>query len=352
MKRLPLMTPAEFAKWGARALTLFLLGAAVATGTAGDVHKPGELFPPSEPFKTGYLAVDAPHEIYFELHGNPQGKPVFVLHGGPGFGCYPRLPRYFDPRKFLIILHDQRGAGRSQPVGELRGNTTQVLVADIERLREHLKIDGKILVFGGSWGSTLALAYAETHPERVSGMVLRGVFTGTQREIDNVFGGGSVQMFFPDAAARLNAALPPGCELEPRALLELFSSDDDKTSRAVADAWLRYAVKTGSLHASEERVRQGFGDWDPRPGARIDCHYMANRCFFEEGQLLRDAGNLRDIPVTIVNGRYDMVCPPITAYRLHQCLPQSKLRIVEEAGHSEAEPGTTRALVEAVAEFE
>jgi proline iminopeptidase len=324
-----------------------------ASAPAQETHQAGELFPVSEPFDTGLLKVSDLHSISYARCGNPAGKPAFVLHGGPGIGCYPRLTQYFNPKIFHVVLHDQRGAGRSRPAGELRENTTQHLVADIERLREHLKIDGKILVFGGSWGSTLALAYAETHPEQVSGMVLRGVFTGTKTETDNAYAAGATRQFFPDAVARLEAALPPDCpEFKPKLLLELFKNGDDAIVRKVGRAWIRFAIKTGKLHATDEQVEQGWGDFDPRPGAQIDCHYASNGFFLEEGQLLRDAHKIKDIPITIINGRYDMVCPPITAWRLHQRLPRSKLIIVEEAGHSEGEDGTTRALVEAVAEFE
>ena len=334
-------------------LCVLLAGAPGSPVWAGDARQPGKLFPPIEPFDSGYLEVSDLHTIYYAQHGNPQGKPVFVLHGGPGFGCYPRLAQYFNAEKFLIILHDQRGAGRSRPAGELRENTTQHLVADIERLREHLKIDGKVLVFGGSWGSTLALAYAETHPQRVAGMVIRGVSTGTRTEIANAFAGPATRQFFPDAVERLEAAMAPDLGgFEPKALLRLFTGDDEASARRVADAWIRFAIKTGRLHSSDEEVERGFGDRDLRPGIRIDCQYASNGFFLEEGQLLRDADRLRDIPVTIINGRYDMVCPPIAACRLHKRLGKSKLIIVEEAGHSEAEEGTTRALVEAVAEFE
>ncbi len=334
-------------------LCVCLAGLLASPTAADDTQQPGGLFPATKPFRTGQLKVSNLHSIHYELHGNPQGKPVFVLHGGPGFGCYPRLTQYFDPEKFLVVLHDQRGAGRSRPPGELRENTTQYLVADIERLRAHLNINGKILVFGGSWGSTLALAYAETHPDQVSGMVIRGVHTGTKDEIDNAFAGEAMRQFFPDAVARLEAALPTSLkEFELKALLELFEKGDDALVRRVGQAWIRFAIKTGYMHAPDEKVEQGWGDYDPRPAMKIDCHYASNRFFLEEGQLLRDADKLKDIPITIINGRYDMVCPPVTAWRLHQRLPKSKLIIVEEAGHSESEEGTTRALIEAVAEFE
>ncbi len=332
--------------------SLVVIAACTATATA-EGRQPGELFPVPEPLETGYLEVSDLHSIHYMLCGNPQGKPVFVLHGGPGVGFYPRLTRYFDPKKFLIVLHDQRGAGRSRPPGELRQNTTQDLVADIERLRTHLGIKGKIFVFGGSWGSTLALAYAEAHPDRVRGMVLRDIFTGTRNEIENAFVGPAVRSFFPDAVARLEAELPADFgEFTPRRLLKLLTEADDALVHKVGNAWIRLYVKTDYMHASDQQVERSWGDYDPRPAARIDCHYATNGSFLMEGQLLRNADKLVDIPVTIINGRYDMICPPITAWRLHQRLPRSKLVIVEEAGHSETEPGTTRALLEAVAEFE
>ena len=330
-----------------------LIGVLASTAAAEEPVTSPELFSVSPPFKTGHLKVDDVHEVFYALFGNPKGKPVIVLHGGPGVGCYPRLMQYFDPEKFLIVLHDQRGSGRSLPAGEIRENTTQHLVADIERLREHLSIDGKVLVFGGSWGSTLALAYAEAHPERVRGLVLRGIFTASSAEPLNGYVGPMPRTFFPEAAAECDGELPPEFKsFEPRALLELFSGDDTATQRRVAFAWTRCAIKTGKLHASDEEVQRGWGDYDPVPGARIDCHYGANGFFLADDQLLREAGKLKDIPTMIINGRYDMVCPPITAWRLHKKLPKSKLVIVEEAGHSEGEPGITQALLAAVAEFE
>ena len=342
--------------WGCLCGVL-LIGCALRASGAEEpkreLPQPDGLFPVQQPFKEGYLKVGEVHSIAYALFGHPEGKPIFVLHGGPGFGCYPRLTQYFDPEKFLIVLHDQRGAGRSRPLGELRENTTQDLVADIERLREHLKIEGKILIFGGSWGSTLALAYAETHPERVAGMVLRGLWTGTQAELEHAYDGKQVRQFFPEAVARMQAAMPPDSgDFNPQTLLGIFKGEDLALERKIADAWIRYGIKIGKLHATKEEVAAGFGDFDVRPGALIDCHYAVNRFFLEEGQLLRDADKLKDIPITIINGRYDMVCPPVTAWELHRHLPRSKLLIIEEAGHSESEPGITSALLKAVAQFE
>jgi proline iminopeptidase len=335
------------------ALSLLFAALTASAAPAQQTHRPGELFPVAEPLEMSHLKVSEIHSIAYGLFGNREGEPVFVLHGGPGAGCYPRLIQYFNPEKFFIVLHDQRGAGRSTPPGELRENTTWDLVEDIERLRKHLKIDGKMLVFGGSWGSTLALAYAEKHPESVFGMVLRGIFTGTDEEIDNTYSGTTARLFFPDTVARWQAALPPEvAEFQPKAVLKLFTEGDPVVAQRVAKDWIRRTIKTGKLHAADEEVTCGLGESDPLPGIRIGCHYAANCCFFEEGQLLREIDKIKDIPITIINGRYDMICPPVFAWRLHQRLPKSKLIIVEEAGHSEAEPGITRALVEAVAEFE
>ena len=336
-----------------RFVVVLVTGLLAVASRAGEPTVARKLFDTKPPFKTGYLKVDDVHEIFFALFGNPQGKPVFVLHGGPGAGSYPRLMQYFDPQKWLVVLHDQRGAGQSRPAGELRANTTPHLVADVEKLRAHLGIEEKLLVFGGSWGSTLALAYAEAHPESVRGLVLRGVFTASDDEPLNGFVGPMPRTFFPDAAAEFDAALPQKMmPFAPDKLLELFAGDDRATQRKVADAWIRCAIKTGKLHASDEEVNAGWGDFDPVPGARIDCHYAANGFFVKDNQLLREAGKLKGIPAIIINGRYDVICPPISAWRLHDRLPGSKLVIVEEAGHSESEPGTTRALLEAVAEFE
>lgn len=332
---------------------LVVVGLMAALAPGQETQDDTGLFPAQRPLQVGYLRVSEIHEIFYALCGNPQGKPVFVLHGGPGYGCYPRLTQYFDPTKFLVVLHDQRGSGRSRPTGEIRENTTQDLVADIERLREHLKIDGKVLVFGGSWGSTVALAYAEAHPGRVRGLVLRGVFTASAAEPLNGFVGPMPRAFFPEAVAKFDAALSGRLkDFEPETVLALFMGDDKDAQRRVADAWIRCAIKFGKMHASDDEVEAGWGDYDVIPGARIDCHYAANDFFLPEDQLLRDLHKIGDIPTTIIQGRYDMICPPSTAWRVHRGLPQSKLVIVEEAGHSETEPGITKALLEAVAEFE
>ena len=334
-------------------LIALILGLVTFDTTAKEHHSVRELFPSQPPFNAGFLKVDDLHEIFFAQFGNPQGKPVIVLHGGPGVGSYPRLMQYFDPTKFMILLHDQRGAGQSKPAGELKANTTQHLIEDVVKLRKHVGIEGKALVFGGSWGSTLALAYAEAHPEQVRGLILRGVFTASTDEPLNGFVGPMPRTFFPDSAAEVDAALPANMKsFTPQAMLELLNGNDTTAKKQATAAWIRSAVKCGKLHATDDEVNRNWEEYDLVPGAKIDCHYAVNGFFLPNDQLLQNTNKLKNIPVTIINGRYDITCPPVTAWRLHKKLPKSKLVIVEEAGHSESEPGITQALLEAVAEFE
>lgn len=312
---------------------------------------PAVLWPEIEPYERGFLRVSDIHELYYELCGKPDGKPVVMLHGGPGGGSSPYMRRFCDPSKFLIVLYDQRGAGKSKPFAEIRENTTQLLVGDLERLRVHLGL-GKIILFGGSWGSTLALAYAETYPENVSGLVLRGVFTATKEEIDHFYHGG-VRNFFPDVYESFLSSFPdPQRRPLPDYLLELLRSEDPAVREKYSLAWVKYEAKIASLAITDQEVDAELKDWDPRAFSLLENYYMANGCFLEEGQLLRDAAKLADIPTVIVNGRYDMVCPPVTAYRLHKALPGSRLVIVEGAGHWMGEPGIERELVAAMHEFE
>jgi proline iminopeptidase len=309
------------------------------------------LFPPIEPFESGYLKVSDLHEIYYELCGNPQGKPVFVLHGGPGGGCSARMRRFFDPQRFLIVLHDQRGAGRSKPYAELRENNTPNLVEDIERLRRKLGLE-KIIIFGGSWGSTLGLAYAETYPQHVSAMVLRGFWTCTKAELEHWYGGG-VADYFPEEYEKLLSILPsnePGTV--PERLLKLLTSDDPQTRGHAARAWAGYEIKLAHLEYSDEQVAATFQEWNPYDFALLENHYMVNNCFLRDNQLFDEASKLKDIPITVINGRYDVICPPITAYRFCRMLPKAKLVIVERAGHSQGEPPITAALVAALKELE
>lgn len=329
-----------------------LLLALLLSSAARAQEPTSPLFPEIEPYETGYLRVSEVHEIYYEQSGNPQGKPVFFLHGGPGGSAGPATRRLYDPKKFRIVLHDQRGAGRSKPFADLRENTTQHLVEDIERLRRHLKIEDKILIVGGSWGSTLALAYAEAHPERVAGMVLRGIYLGTREEMEAFYGHG-VATYFPEVSERLWSQVPemPG-KTPPQRLLALLESPDPEVRKRIARAWAAYETRVSFLKRSDEEVEAELATWDPTAFSRIENHYMAQDCFLEPGQLLRDAHRIRHIPVVIINGRYDVVCPPKTAYRLHKELPKSQLWIVEAAGHAGSEPGIQAALVKAVKTFE
>lgn len=330
-----------------------LIMLASAAHAAPDAPKPQlrDFFPEIEPFETGYLKVSDLHEIYYELCGKRDGVPVMVLHGGPGGGSYPTLRRYHDPSKWLIILHDQRGAGKSKPHCELTDNTTQALVDDVEKLRRHLRL-GKVHLFGGSWGSTLAVAYAEAHPEHVSSMVLRGVFLASKAEIDHFYHGG-VDPFFPEAFAQLQALLPsPEKHNYPEQLLKLLRSDNAAVRERASRGWARYEIRLSSVGRTDQDADRVLADWDPYDFSLIENHYMANGCFVKDTQLLDQAARIADFPTVIVQGRFDMVCPPITAWKLHKALPRSRLVMVEDAGHSGGDPPIRSALIEAAKSLE
>jgi len=333
-------------------LTLFLCFCLFLNVNLIGAQKRTRLWPEIEPFRTGHLKVSDIHEIYYELCGNPKGKPVFVLHGGPGGMCSPYYRRFFNPEVFLIVLHDQRGAGKSKPLFELKENTTQHLVDDIAQLRNHLDLD-KIILFGGSWGSTLALAYSETYPETVSSMVLRGIFTATSEEIDHFYHGG-VRPFFPEVYEQLENAL--GAKPSPKTLLEKVNNQNPALRMKYAKAWTGYEIKLSELDMPDRNVNGMLNSKELADVvvslALIENLYMSQGCFLAEGQLLRDTHKIKDIPTVLINGRYDMICPPINAYRLHKKLPKSKLVIVERAGHSMGERYIERALVQAMADFE
>ncbi len=311
----------------------------------------GKPWPAIEPYKTGYLQVSKIHNIFYQLGGNPNGKPVMLLHGGPGAGCSPDNFQYFNPEKFHIVLHDQRGCGKSTPYGELKENNTRELVEDVEKLRKHLNL-GPVILFGGSWGSTLALAYGETYPQNVKGMILRGIFTASKREIDHYYHGGTA-LFFPETYEKLAAlAEHPGAQDLPAQLLEKLQREDPAVREKCAFTWAHYEGKIAFLEVPDQVIDFYLKKWDPYPFALLENYYMANHCFLEEGQLLQNIDKLKDIPIILINGRYDVICPPITAYRLHQKLPGSKLIIVERAGHSAIEPGIQSELILAVKQFE
>jgi proline iminopeptidase len=307
---------------------------------------PTALFPPIAPTRSGTLDVDEIHTIYWEEVGNPNGVPVVFLHGGPGAGLSPQHRRFFDPDYYRIILFDQRGAGKSTPLGEWRNNTTDLLVADIERLRTDFGIE-KWLVFGGSWGSTLALAYGQAHPERCLGFVLRGIFLCTQDEIDWFISG--IRWFYPELYEEF-AALIPAAEQGDllRAYTTRMQSQDPAVYWPAARAWSRFEGRRVFLmpqpdEAPNDTLDLGVG--------RLESHYMANLGFFTEDQLMRNLDRIAHLPALIVQGRYDVICPPLSAWRLHRAWPGSILKLIPDAGHGALEAGIAAALVGATEEF-
>ena len=304
------------------------------------------LYPEIEARHSAWLDVGDGHELYYEESGNPAGKPVVFLHGGPGGGCTPAMRRFFDPERYRIVLFDQRGSGKSRPHASLRANTTWDLVSDIEKVRAQLGIE-RWQVFGGSWGSTLALAYAETHPERVTEMVLRGIFLVRRQEIDWFYQEGA-NRFFPERWRRFLEPIP---EDERGDLLHAYhrrlTGDDPETRLAAARAWSVWEGSTSTLLPHPE-VEQRFGAADMALAmARIECHYFVNGGFMQGNRLLDDIDRIRHIPAVIVQGRYDVVCPPVTAWELASAWPEAELRMVPDAGHAAFEPGNVHELVSA-----
>jgi proline iminopeptidase len=311
------------------------------------------LYSPIEPFRTGYLRVSDVHEIYFEESGNPNGKPAVFLHGGPGGGTDEKMRTFFDPQRYRIVLFDQRGCGKSRPYASLVDNTTWHLVEDIERLRDHLGIE-RWLVFGGSWGSTLALAYAETHPARVTELVLRGIFLLRKWEIDWFYQDpGGAGALFPDLWEEYLSAIPPEEHGDMvRAYHKRLSSDDPQVLRGVAKSWSIWEGATSHLRLNPEYVAKFEEDEYAAAFARIECHYFIHGGFFRtDNQLIEDVGRIRHIPAVIVQGRYDVICPMKSAWDLHLAWPEADLRIVPDAGHSAFEPGNIHELVSATDRF-
>ncbi|MEI8396886.1 MAG: prolyl aminopeptidase [Rhodospirillaceae bacterium] len=308
-----------------------------------------ELFPSIEPFQTSILRVDELHTLYWEQSGNPAGVPVLFLHGGPGAGASPTHRRFFDPAHYRIVIMDQRGAGRSRPLGETRANTTDLLVSDIERLRELLGIS-RWHLFGGSWGSTLALAYAESHPERCLSLILRGIFLMQRSEIEwFLYRMGQI---YPEAHAAFVGFLP---ELERRDLLESYwqrlNHDDPVVRVAAARAWSVYESACSSLLPNPDLVAAAAEDTHALGLARIEAHYFRNNLFDPDTRLLDNVGKIRHLPAFIIQGRYDVVCPIVSADSLHRAWPEADYKIIPDAGHSAMEPGTRSALVRATEVF-
>jgi proline iminopeptidase len=308
-------------------------------------------YPPIEPFDTGYLEVGDGHEMYYEQSGNPAGKPALFVHGGPGGGGDVNARRFFDPQRYRIVVFDQRGSGRTRPHASLEANTTWHLVADMESLRLHLGIE-RWLVFGGSWGSTLALAYAQTHPRAVSELVLRGIFLLRQLELTWFYQLGA-GLLFPEQWEKFLAPIPAA---ERHDLLGAFHrrllSDDATVRLEAAQAWSVWEGATSSLRPNPKREDQFASPEFALALARIEAHYFVNRGFFShENQLLDGVDRIRHIPAVIVHGRYDVVCPIDTAFELHRRWPEADFRIVLDAGHSAYEPGITAELVAATDRF-
>ena len=306
------------------------------------------LYPEIEPFDSGMLKVSDIHEIYWERAGNPDGIPVVFLHGGPGGGLVSAYRRYFNPEKFHVILFDQRGAGKSRPHAELRENTTWDLVADIETLREKFGID-KWHVFGGSWGSTLSLTYAVTHPDRVLGLILRGIFLTRRKELEWFYQYGACEVF-PDFWERYRDEIPGEERGDFMAAYQRrLTSDDEQVRLSAARAWSVWEGSTSKLYPSEDLMDHWEGAHEALQLARIENHYFLNNCFFPtDNYLLENVGKIRHIPTVIVQGRYDIVCPMTSAWELKKAFPEADLQVIADAGHSISEPGILSALVDAM----
>lgn len=309
------------------------------------------LYPEIDPYRTGYLQVSEGHTIYFEESGNPSGKPAVFLHGGPGGGTSPKQRRFFDPARYRIVLFDQRGCGKSTPHASLENNTTWDLVDDIEKLRQHLGVE-RWQVFGGSWGSTLALAYAETHPTRVTELILRGIFLLRRWELEWFYQCGTSRLF-PDAFGPYQELIPAA---ERSDLIGAYhrrlTGADLEVQKQAARIWSVWEASTSHLLPDEEYIQRCAGDDFSLAFARIESHYFVNRGFLErENQLIEDLGRIRHLPAVIVQGRYDVVCPLQSAWELSRAWPEAKLLVVPDAGHSAFEPAILQELLNATDAF-
>ncbi len=311
------------------------------------------LYDEIDPYDIGHLQVSDVHHLYYEQSGNPNGKPVVFLHGGPGAGLIPEYRRFFDPEAYRVILFEQRGSGRSLPHASLEDNTTWHLVADIEKLRNHFGVE-QWLVFGGSWGSTLSLAYAETHPERVRGLVLRGIFLGRPGEIRWFYEAGhGASAIFPETWEQYLQLIP---ETERGDMIAAYyrrlTSDDYSVRLEAAEAWSLWEASALKLLPDPKLIEEFTEPEMAIALARIECHYFANNCFFDtDNYLIENVDRIRHIPAVIVHGRYDMVCPFTNAWDLHRAWPEASLEIIPNAGHAASEPGITDALVRATDSF-
>ena len=307
-----------------------------------------ELYPPVDPYTDGWLDVGDGHTLYWSECGNPDGIPVVFLHGGPGAGCVAAYRRFFNPRVWRVVLVDQRGSGRSRPSACIEANTTQHLIADLEILRRARGIE-RWVMFGGSWGSTLALAYGEAHPDRCLGFILRGIFTGTRPEIDWFMTG--MEQFFPEAGAAFRALIP---EEEQSDILSAYwrrlNNPDPRVHQPAGHAWASYESSCASLRARGTDSRLASNRFAVAV-ARLEAHYFRHDCFLQSDQLIANVGRIAHLPCYVVQGRYDIICPPATAQRLVNAWPGATLEMIEDAGHSALEPGVRAALVRAADYF-
>jgi proline iminopeptidase len=304
------------------------------------------LYPEIKPYERHIVKVDDVHEIYVDESGIPHGIPVLFVHAGPGSGCQYDSRSFFNPEKYRIILFDQRGCGRSKPHSDLAGNTTHNLVEDMEKIRQHLGID-KWVVFGGGWGATLSLVYAEKYPERVEALILRGVFLGRQQDIDWFYQEG-VSRFYPDHWEDFKAPIPPGDRGDYlEAYAKLMAGADELARMAAAKAWSRWEADCSTLHPNQRLVKHLTDPHRALARCKIGVHYFRNSCFLEENQIIENVEAIQDIPGIIVHGRYDIICPLESAYLLHEAWPISQLFMVREAGHSATEPSIIDALIRA-----
>lgn len=306
-----------------------------------------QLFPEISPYHHELVAVDDHHQLYVEQCGNPNGIPVVFIHGGPGAGCSSNDRRFFDPKKYRIVLFDQRGCGRSLPFGSLERNETHYLVDDIEKIRAHLNIKSWH-VFGGSWGSTLALVYAQTYPENIVSMVLRGIFLGRPEDTQWTFESGGGTRIFADYWQEYLDCLPEGENQQSvKAAYDIMTGSDKVLAEKVAKAWAKWEIRCCTLVPNDEFVDALTGDDSCWTLSRHEAHYMVNDCFLSKNQILANSEKIESIPTVIVHGRYDIVCPFDNAWLLHQKLPNSELVISETAGHASIEPETTHHLINA-----
>ena len=305
------------------------------------------LYPEISPYHATWIERPHGHKIYVELSGNPHGKPIIFLHGGPGGGTNPKQRQFFDPKHYQIILFDQRGCGQSKPLGETNGNTTQDLLSDMEAIRKHFDIKSWI-IFGGSWGSALALAYATQYPETIKALILRGIFLSRKTELDWFLD--EVKAFFPEAHQTLLDFLPDDKRDDlVKNYSELVFSNDLKISGPASIAWNRFESGLLKLlpQAEGNKILTDEDIQNEIARARVQLHYIKDQCFIDGKKILEEVSQLKDIPTTIIQGRYDMVCPPITAYELYQCMPHANFIIVPDAGHSASELSMTSELVKA-----